>query len=200
MWNCAHETTIDVSRGNGKCAGNAKYELQRYSRTRCDNQPSAGMKKLLLLTAAALLALLGGFVSPGRAVAETAKGPLTGSSWRLVSGTVDRGGKKVRFNAPRLQGFLVFDSNDHFLIVLTHFGRPRGIQPAWQKSVACFGTYAINESDHTISAHIDGSTFPKWVGSDQQRQFTLVGDTLQWNNSSASGPGTTADLVWKRVR
>jgi hypothetical protein len=158
------------------------------------------MKKLLSLTAAALVALLCGFVSPVGAVAETAKGPLTGSSWRLVSGTIDRGGKKIRFSAPRLQGFLVFDGSDHFLIVLTHFGRPPGSQPASQKSVACFGTYAINESDHTLSAHIDGSTFPKWVGSDQKRQFTLIGDTLQWSNSSASGPGTTADLVWKRVR
>jgi hypothetical protein len=158
------------------------------------------MKKFLSIISTLLLVLLGDFFSPGGAVAATAKGPFTGSSWTLVSGTVDRGGKKVRFNAPRLQGFLVFDGDDHFLIVLTHFGRSRGGQAPWQKSVACFGTYSINESDHTINAHIDRSTFPKWVGGDQKRQYTLVGDTLQWTNSSATGPGTTADLVWKRVK
>jgi hypothetical protein len=193
-------------------SADGKLKLQRYGSTCPNDGTSSSMKKLLSLSAAAFVAFLGGFISLRSAAAQTADEPFTGSSWRLVSGTVDRAGKKIRLSLPRLQGFLMFDGNNHFLIVITHFGRsrppsnstaaptPRGSQATWQRSVASFGSYSINESDHTISAHIDSSTFPKWVGTDQKRQFTLVGDTLRLTNSSASGPGTTADLVWKRVK
>ena len=110
-----------------------------------------------------------------------------------------------------LQGFLMFDANNHFLMVITHFGHskfgskngweqtPGGGHSNWQRSVACFGRYSINESDHTISAHIDASTFPKWVGTEQKRQYTAGGDKLKWTNAALSGAARTADLVWKRV-
>ena len=124
----------------------------------------------------------------------------------------ERGGRKVRLTAPRLQGFLVFDGNDHFLIVIARSGpcrfaftsgqarTPGENQATLQRSIACFGTYSINDADHTISAHIEGSSFPKWIGTAQTRQFTVTGEKLKWTNSSPSGGAGTADLVWKRVK
>ncbi len=76
------------------------------------------MKQLILLTTAALLL---GLLPQDSAVAQTANDQFRGSSWRLISGKVERGGKEVRLSAPRLQGFLIFDSQDHFLIVITPF-------------------------------------------------------------------------------
>jgi len=80
------------------------------------------MKQLISLTAAALL--LGVLLPEGYAVAQTANDQFRGSSWTLISGRVERGGREVRLIAPRLQGFLMFDSNDHFLIVITRSGLP----------------------------------------------------------------------------
>ena len=97
-------------------------------------------------------------------------------------------------------------------MVITHFGHSRFASKnsweqtpgeghaIWQRSVACFGRYSINQSDHTIGVHIDASTFPNWVGTEQKRQYTAVGDKLEWTNASLSRAGRTADLVWKRVK
>ena len=106
----------------------------------------------------------------------------------------------------------MFDSNDHFLVAITRSGLPKssanpaqagtlgGSKAILQRSITCFGTYSINDADHTINVHIEGSTFPKWVGTDQKRLFTLVGDKLKWTNSSAAGAAGTSELVWQRVR
>jgi len=155
------------------------------------------MKQLIPLTAALLLAIL---LPEGYAVAQDANELFRGSSWRLVSGGFERAGRKVHLTPPRLQGFLMFDSSDHFLIAImrSRQAATEGANTATlQRNVACFGTYSINSADHTINVHIEGSTFPKWTGTDQKRRFTVTGDDLKWNNSPSAG---TAELAWKRVK
>jgi hypothetical protein len=166
------------------------------------------MKQLISFTVTVLL--LSVLLSRSNAATQSASEELRGSSWRIVSGSVERGGKKVHWTAPRLQGFLLFDASDHFLIVIMRQGPPKsGSNPSQAdaaktpislKSIACFGTYSIDDADHTISVHIEGSTFPKWTGTDQQRRFTLAGDELKWTNASSAGGGGTAELAWKRVK
>jgi hypothetical protein len=168
------------------------------------------MKQLISLTAAALL--LGILLPEGVAVAQSANDQFRGTSWMLVSGRIQRGGREVRLTAPRFQGFLMFDSNDHFLIAITRSGVPKSAsnfgnagtdrenKVPLQRCIACFGTYSVNDADHTISAHIEGSSFPKWIGTAQKRQFTVTGDKLKWTNSSQPGGAGTADLVWKQVK
>ena len=167
------------------------------------------MRQFISLATAALL--LGISLPDGHAVAQSAPDTFRGSTWRLVSGRVERGGKKVHLTAPRLQGFLMFDSNDHFLIVITRSDRPKFASNSGQAgtrknlstlqlSIASFGTYSINGPDHSINVHIEGSTFPKWIGTDQKRWFAVDGDNLKLANSSPSGGRGTAELVWKRVK
>jgi hypothetical protein len=168
------------------------------------------MKQLNSLTTAVLL--LGILLPNGIAVAQTANDHFRGTSWTLTSGRIERGGRQVRLIAPRFQGFLMFDSNDHFLIAITRSGVTKPASNSGnaetggenkvplQRCIACFGTYSINDADHTISAHIEGSSFPKWIGTAQTRQFTVTGDKLKWTNSSPSGGAGTADLVWMRVK
>jgi Lipocalin-like domain len=164
------------------------------------------MKQLISLSTAALLLRL--FLPVGHAAAQTANDQFKGSSWRLISAKVERGGKIVHLIAPGLQGFLMFDSNDHFLVAITRSGLHKsgqagtlgGSKAALQRSITCFGTYSINDADRTINVHIEGSTFPKWTGTDQKRLFTVTGDKLKWTNSAATGAAGTAELVWQRVR
>jgi hypothetical protein len=104
----------------------------------------------------------------------------------------------------------MFDNNGYFLIAITHSGVSKSASNSSnagtvgenkvQRSIACFGTYSINAADHTISAHIEGSSFPKWIGTDQKGFFMVAGDKLKWTNSTPSGGGGTAEVVWKRVK
>jgi hypothetical protein len=168
------------------------------------------MKQFISLATTVLL--LGLLLPESKAFAQAANDQLRGTSWRLISGQVERDGKKVRLAAPPLQGFLVFDSGDHFLIVITRSGPAKSASKSGQagtagenratlqRSVACFGTYSISNAEHTINVHIEGSTFPKWIGSDQKRQFTLSSDKLTLTNSSLESGTGTAQLVLGRVR
>jgi lipocalin-like protein len=168
------------------------------------------MKQLISLTVTVLL--LSVLLSQSNAATQSAVDQLRGSSWKIVSGSIERDGNKVHWTPPRLQGFLMFDVANHFLVVIVRSGLPKSVPnpgqagangektPILQKSIACFGTYSINDADHTISVHIEGSTFPKWTGTDQQRRFTLAGDQLKWTNASPSAAAGTAELAWKRVK
>jgi hypothetical protein len=167
------------------------------------------MMQFISLATAALL--LGIFLPKDPAVAQSAPDTFRGSTWRLVSGRVERGGKELHLTAPRVQGFLMFDSNDHFLIVITRSDLSKFASNSGQAgtrknlstlqlSIASFGTYSINDPDHSINVHIEGSTFPKWIGTDQKRWFAVDGDNLKLANSSPSGGRGTSELVWKRVK
>ena len=167
------------------------------------------MRQFISLATAALLLVI--FLPKDQAVAQSAPDTFRGSTWRLVSGRVERGGKEIHLTAPRVQGFLMFDSNDHFLIVITRSDRPKFTSNSGQAgtrknlstlqlSIASFGTYSINGPDHSINVHIEGSTFPKWIGTDQKRWFAVDGDNLKLANSSPSGGRGTSELVWKRVK
>ena len=167
------------------------------------------MRQFISLATAALLLVI--FLPKDQAVAQSAPDTFRGSTWRLVSGRVERGGKEIHLTAPRVQGFLMFDSNDHLLIVITRSDRPKFTSNSGQAgtrknlstlqlSIASFGTYSINGPDHSINVHIEGSTFPKWIGTDQKRWFAVDGDNLKLANSSPSGGRGTSELVWKRVK
>jgi hypothetical protein len=58
----------------------------------------------------------------------------------------------------------------------------------------------VNETDETITTHVEGCTFPNWKGVDQKRLFKLSGDELSWTNPAPS-TGTGSSLsVWKRAQ
>jgi hypothetical protein len=59
--------------------------------------------------------------------------------------------------------------------------------------------YSVSETDKTITTHIESSTFPNWIGTDQKRFFTLSGDELKWTSLTTSLGSGTALLVWKRA-
>ena len=162
------------------------------------------MKQRLSLTIVTML--VGLFLLEDNAIAQRSNDNFRGISWKLISGKVVRGGRTLHLTAPRAGGFLVFDGKDHFLLVITRSGSLKVTgrvgqagnssenKDSLQKNVACFGTYSVDDKDQTINVHIEESTFPKWVGTNQKRRFTVVGDRLKlWDDVRAT------ELIWERV-
>jgi hypothetical protein len=66
---------------------------------------------------------------------------------------------------------------------------------AYDGYTAYYGTYTVNDADHTVTHHVEASLYPNWVGTDMPRKYQFSGDrlTLRVVNSGA-------ELVWERVR
>ena len=141
---------------------------------------------------------------------KTLKEQLVGT-WTLVSAdTVNPDGSRVPIYGPNPKGLGVFDSNGRYIFLngrsgLPKFasnnrmeGTPEEYKAVVQGMIAHFGRYTVNETDKTITFHIETSTFPNWNGIEQKRPFTLTGDELKWT-TAASGGGT-AEVVLKRAK
>ena len=56
------------------------------------------------------------------------------------------------------------------------------------------GTWTVDESARTVIHHVEGSLWPNYVGTDQQRPATLEGGRLTLSD------GKTFRVVWERSR
>ena len=79
-------------------------------------------------------------------------------------------------------------------------GTPDENKAVVQGSISYFGTYSVNETDGTVTLHIERCSFPNWNGTDLKRIITsLTGEELKYTNPAAS-VGGAAELAWKRVK
>src|SRR6202035_3737306 len=164
------------------------------------------MKTPVLL---AFVGLATGFISP--AFSQTTPKELVGTR-TLVSITLEYDGKKMDFFGANPQGPLTIDTNGHFSVIITRSDVPKFAtnsrdagsseenKAVVQGSIAYFGTYSASEAGNVIKYHIDGSTYPNWQGTDQERLFKLSGDELTLTNSTTSIGAGTAYSVWKIVK
>ena len=69
-------------------------------------------------------------------------------------------------------------------------------------NVSPLGTFSVNESDGTITHHVEGSLFPEDLGKDFRRSFKLEGDTftLSFTSKSPEGFDVTRTLRFRRAR
>src|SRR5258706_11302940 len=79
-------------------------------------------------------------------------------------------------------------------------GTPEENAAIVQGTIAYFGTYSVSVEDHLVTVHVEGGTFPNWVGTDQKRLFTIIGDELRYTNFNRSSGEGTALVVWKRAK
>jgi hypothetical protein len=156
---------------------------------------------------------LGLSVLSGSVVAQqkTLKEQLVGN-WTLVSSDQVRpdGGKLKQFGA-NPTGVNVFDANGRFFVLIasaddskiasnnpntTNSEEDGGLIP---ESMAYYGTYTVNEAEKVIMLHLEASTFPNLVGTDQKRIIiSLTADELKYTNPAAAR-GLQVHQVWKRA-
>ena len=178
------------------------------------------MNRPSILGIAAMTAL-GVFVLSGSVVAQqkSLKEQLVGT-WTLVStDQVRPDGSKLKQFGANPKGINVFDANGHFFLMIASSGsllvasadNPKiaSIDPKTNfeefgglnvESIAYYGTYTVNDEVNVISLHLDASTFPNQVGTDQKRSITsLTANELKYSSPAAKS-GDQVHQVWKRAQ
>ena len=163
------------------------------------------MRHLITTTLIAIACLA---IAIPRAGAQTAK-DLVGA-WSLESDTgTTADGRTIQPFGPHPNGMAIFDSAGHFAIVSSRRDLPKFAsnnrmhgtatenQAIVRGSIAFFGTYAIK--DGVIVQHIEGGTWPAWVGTDQKRTISsFSADEQTW--TTVTSFGGKSELRWKRVK
>ena len=170
--------------------------------------PVEGAMKSRVVAAMLVFAVL--VCAAATASAESSKDIL--GTWTLHSLVVDHGGVKTEPYGANPRGAITFGPDGRFSLIISRsdlpplasnnrlLGTVEEYQAIVQGSIAYFGTCSIDESARTFTVHVEGGTFPNWVGTDQKRIFSVSGDELKYTNTNRSAGAGTALVVWKRVK
>jgi hypothetical protein len=162
----------------------------------------------------AAVVLLGGASSPALSQQkESLKAQLVGT-WALRSMRVIYPDGRINEHpyGPHGKGIIIFQGNGHFALVLTNPDVPKYAsnqitKPTTQEAMAAalgtfafFGTYSVDEGNKSFIFHIEGSSFPNFVGANQKRIVTRVTpDALEFVNLTPPSGGPKAELAYQRV-
>jgi Lipocalin-like domain len=165
---------------------------------------------LAMATAALLCFAAGSSASDVLAQQTLLKEQLVGT-WLLVSSDQVRpDGSKLKQFGANPKGINVFDANGRFFVMIASADNSQiaardsakanseEIGGLIAESIAYYGTYTVNDEVKVISLHLDASTFPNQIGTDQKRAITsLTANELEY---SSTGPtsGVQVHQVWKR--
>jgi hypothetical protein len=134
-------------------------------------------------------------------------------TWTLVSSDQVRpDGSKLKQFGANPKGINVFDANGRFFVMIASADNARiaSKDPSSKtkseeegglivESIAFYGTYTVNEAENLIFLHLEASTFPNQIGTDQKRTITsLTADELKYSSPAAT-PGVQLHQVWKRA-
>ncbi|MBM4254270.1 MAG: lipocalin-like domain-containing protein [Deltaproteobacteria bacterium] len=139
-------------------------------------------------------------------------------TWRLVSVEARRPNGEVaptpaRYGAKPM-GYLMYDNTGHVAVQIMRPDRPKfavsdidkgtpeELKAAWEGYSAYLGTYEINEAEGFVVHHVEISSFPNYVGSDQKRFYELSGDTLVLKppQRQVGNEQLNMRITWQRVK
>jgi len=166
----------------------------------------------LAMTTTALFCLAVGLSTSGSlAQQKSLKEQLVGT-WTLVSSDqVMPDGRKLKQFGSDPKGINVFDANGRFFLMVASADNskiasrdpsqtnPEGVGGLLVESIAYYGTYTVNEAEKVAILHLDASTFPNQIGTDQKRSIiSLTADELKYSYPAAM-PGVHVHQGWKRA-
>jgi Lipocalin-like domain len=173
------------------------------------------MRKLLGI---GLAACFGAFLpvsasrAPRAADQASIRSQLVGT-WELVS-TEERltNGSTHSYpdTGPHGKGFLIYTSDGHMCAQLMNPERPKWkdeSRPTDAEKVSAFdgfssycGEYEVDENAAVVYHSPKTAWKPGWVGTKQQRPFTLGGDILTFAGKITSEPGVESYvIVWRKL-
>jgi hypothetical protein len=131
-------------------------------------------------------------------------------TWKLISEKVQRGDQTSEPLGSDPLGLMMLDRSGHVMMTISRRDLPKiaakrrdAGTPEENKGIlsgllAYNGTYKV-EPEGVLTYHIEASTFPNWIGTDQKRYFKLSGNEMTWTNYAPAVNGETAVLVWRRM-
>jgi hypothetical protein len=164
------------------------------------------------MTTTALFCLTVGLSTSGSlAQQKSLKEQLVGT-WTLVSSDqVMPDGRKLKQFGSDPNGINVFDANGRFFLMIASADNskiaskdpsqknPEDAGGLLVESIAYYGTYTVNEAEKVAILHLDASTFPNQIGTDQKRSIiSLTADELKYSYPAAM-PGVQVHQGWKRA-
>ena len=129
-------------------------------------------------------------------------------TWSLISSDIVKDGSKTETFGPNPVGSLIFTGEGHFALIFLRRDLPKVASgnrlvttPEEDKAIvggssSIYGTYSADSK--FITLHIIGATFANWTGADQQRAYTLTGDTLTYTSPGTTGVPTLITLKRER--
>jgi hypothetical protein len=174
----------------------------------------------LAMTTTALLCLAVSLSSSDSlAQQKSLKEQLVGT-WTLVSSVQVRpDGSRLKPFGTNSKGINVFDANGRFFLMVASPGfiviagaddpkivsydpsktNSEEVGGLTVESIAYYGTYTVNEAERVAILHLEASTFPNQVGTDQKRTITsLTANELKYSSPAAMS-GVQVHQVWKRA-
>lgn len=158
-----------------------------------------------------VLALALGTLSSSAFAQTSAENQVVGT-WRMISATIDPGGKNIPAYGENPNSLLVFTPDMHFVEVLTDADTPRFAsnargegtdeenRMAMSRSIGFFGTYTVDSNGEFSGNRVLGSTFPNWVGSVRTRDdLTLVVTGDRMTEQFRRPEGTEIRIEFQRV-
>ena len=137
---------------------------------------------------------------------ETTPGDDWVGSWRLESWTLANGSPRCSEEEGSVSGQIVYTSDGHMSaqlgcaqIDLSNLGNlsPQDVRRRLsRRHLSYYGAHTLDESAETVTHHVEGSSLPDMVGSDQVRSFVLEGS----DRIVLSPVGSGQRLLWLRNR
>jgi hypothetical protein len=130
-------------------------------------------------------------------------------TWILVSETAHKGGKTTEPLGPHPLGSMMLDPSGRFMLMIARSDLPKFAakkrdagtaeenKAVLAGSLAFFGTYTVK--GRVLALRPEASTFPNWVGADQNRDFTISGAEMKWVNQSPAIGAEVVEVVWRRA-
>ena len=145
---------------------------------------------------------------------STAGNRLIGT-WRLVSaGTFRQDGAFEPYPEYGLHpiGYLMYDPTGHMCVSLANSYHPHWINPekptdaeklrSYDAFFAYCGTYEVREKENRVIHRPEVGSWPHYIGTDQNRNFRLEGDSLilSGEETPPGGERRRYEITWERVK
>jgi hypothetical protein len=160
------------------------------------------------------LAVLGIALLPISAAGQqkSLKDQLVGTWTLLIDDNVRPDGTQTPVFGPNPNGIVIFDTSGHYALELGRSNLPKFAsnnrangtveenRAVVGGTLAHFGTYMVDEVTHTLTFHVQGSTFPNWEQTQQKLLFSVLSpDDLKWETPAATGSGPEL-FYWKKLK
>jgi len=139
--------------------------------------------------------------------------PLQGTWTLTASDNINPDGTRIHLYGDDPQGTLNFDATGHYSLQIMSKVRPRfaandkskGTPEEYRATVVgtqChFGTYTVNEKDHTITLHVEHATYANWEGANLTWPYTVDAEhaTFTVPHPTIGGPGVYGEIAYVRT-